>query len=158
MKPAIQKYYPAEAIYELRNVKSVPDCLGSKTPSLAELKNKSGEDKVLTLVEMWILEANEFFNVNNKMTPVQIKQTAIMVFQDFYYFKVADINYLFTQAKKGRYGELYGSIDGSKIYSWFEKHDIERSSESYFKRLNEHDTEMQNERNAKSLLKNKIGK
>ena len=162
MKPAvitdIKKYYPANAIYELRKVKTALACVQSGAPRLSELKKQVGEDKVLTLIEIWILDTNEFFNVNNKMSPVQIHQTALMLMQDFYYFNIADINYLFTQAKKGRYGELYGSIDGMKIFSWFEKHDIERSEVGYFNKLQEHDIEMQNEKNAKSLRKNRIGK
>jgi len=156
MKPAIQKnilqrYNPDDTMFELINIKTLPQCLSSKTPALAELKRDSGEEKVLTLLEMWILDVNKFFNMNNKMSPVQIKQTALMVLQDFYYFKIADINYLFTQAKKGKYGEMYGSLDGSKIYRWFESHDIERSEEKYFNSLKQHDIEMQNERNAKVL-------
>jgi len=157
-KEGIQKYMPEKIIFDLKHVKTVPECIKSNTPALAELQKSQGEDKTLTLLEIWIVDINKFLNMNNKMTPVQIKQTALMVLQDFYYFRIADINYLFTQAKKGKYGELYGSIDGSKIYKWFERHDKERAAESYLANLQEHDIEMQNERNAKSLVKNKIGK
>lgn len=157
-KDIIQAYNPEQIIFDLKKIKSVPQCLQSNTPALSELKKREGEDKVLTLLEIWIVDINKFLNMNNKMAPVQIKQTALMLLQDFYYFRIADINYLFTQAKKGKYGELYGSIDGSKIYKWFERHDKERAAESYLANLQEHDIEMQNERNAKSLVKNKIGK
>ena len=66
-------------------------------------------------------------------------QTAIMLMEDFYYFKIADINLVFTRAKKGAFGELYGSLDGSKIYQWFEQYDNERSGTAYNDALKEHD-------------------
>ncbi len=139
------KYSPRTSIVGLKKVNTVSLCFNSDTPSLAELKKDNGEDKVLSLLEIWILDINDFFNVNNKMKPGQIKETAIMVLQDFYYLKIADLNFVFTNAKKGKYGNLYGSLDGSKIYQWFSEHDNERAGVVYRERLKEHDIIKSNE-------------
>jgi hypothetical protein len=155
----IVKFNPTKTLMELRKVNSVELCLHSDTPALSVLKKENGEDKVLTMLEMWIVDINEFFNVNHKMTPAQIKETSIFLLEDYYYFKIADINYIFSNAKKGRYGNLYGSLDGAKIYGWFEKHDVERAQRSYNEALKLHDIEMSRDREAKSLVKeSKIGK
>jgi hypothetical protein len=152
------KYEPTRTMVELSKIKNVDLCLASKTPTLAELRKEGSEDEVLTMLQLWIIDIGEFFNFNNKMNPAQIKQASVMVLQDFYYFKIADINYIFNSAKKGRYGEMYGSIDGSKIYKWFEMHDIERSGTRYNEALRKHDVERQNEASAKMLKENTIGK
>jgi len=135
----IVKYTPTETMIALRKCNNVELCLNSDTPALSELRKDNGEDKVLTMLEMWILDINEFFNVQRKMKPNQIKETALMILEDFYYLRVADLNYVFSNAKKGRYGELYGTLDGSKVYAWFVEHDNERASMAYKERLREHD-------------------
>ena len=135
----IKLYKPEDTFLELRKCNTVALCLNSETPALATLKKESGEKKVVTIISAWILDLNEFFNVQHKMKPAQIMQTAAMLLDDFYYFKIADINLIFSNAKKGKYGNLYGSLDGSKIYSWFEQHDRERAEACYQEKLKEHD-------------------
>ncbi len=135
----IKLYNPQEAFLELRKCNTVALCLQSETPVLATLKKEEGEKKVLTLISAWILDLNEFFNVQHKMKPGQIMQTASMLLDDFYYFRIADINMIFSNAKKGKFGALYGSLDGSKIYQWFEQHDLERADACYQENLRQHD-------------------
>lgn len=158
MKHEIEKYNPNSAMFELKNITTIDQCVKSGTPNLAILKKDQGEDRVLAMLEIWIVDINSFFNLNNKMTSQQIKQTALMILQDFYFLNIADINLVFTRAKKGKFGELYGSLDGSKIYIWFEKYEIERSEQCYYNNLRQHDIERSKEDKAKMLVKNKIGK
>jgi len=135
----IKIYEPIKMLPELRKCNTPAKCLNSNTPILAVMKKEIGEDKVLAILEMWIIDINEFININNKMKPNQVIETAMMLLQDFYYFKIADINLIFTKAKKGKFGNLYGVIDGSKIYQWFEQHDNERAKECYMEHLEKHD-------------------
>ena len=137
MKLAI--YQPEKAMLALKDCNTPAKCLQSTTPTLAEIRKEHGENKTLTAVEAWIVDTSDFMNVSRPMNPKQIRQTAILVLSDFYYFKVADINLVFTRAKKGQFGELYGSLDGTKIYSWFDKYDCERSGEAYNEALRKHD-------------------
>ncbi len=141
----LQKYTPIESMVELRKLDSPALCLNSNTPALAEIRKDEGENKVLTVLEMWIVDINDFFNINNKMKPGQIKETALMILQDFYYMNIADLNLVFSNAKKGKFGNLYGFLDGSKIYQWFDDHDKERANAAYRERLKEHDILKANE-------------
>lgn len=135
----IQKYYPNNAIVELKKVNSIDLCLKSETPSLSLINKENGNDKTLALIEIWILDVNDFLNVNRKMNTPQIKQTALMILTDFYYFKIADINLVFQNAKKGYYGALYESLDGLKIYQWFEKYALDRANIAFQENLRQHD-------------------
>ena len=49
-KEGIQKYMPEKIIFDLKHVKTVPECIKSNTPALAELQKSQGEDKTLTLL------------------------------------------------------------------------------------------------------------
>jgi len=135
----LAKYSPARSIIELRKYNSPLACLSSGTLALSQIRKEEGEDKVLTVLEMWIVDINDFFNIQNKMKPGQIKETALMILQDFYYMNIADLNLVFTNAKKGKHGALYASLDGSKIYQWFDQHDKNRANAAYRERLKEHD-------------------
>ena len=132
-------YKPMDAAIKLREFNTPAKCIASDTPHLAVIRKERGEEATLALIEAWIVDANEFLNIQRTMNPRQIKQTAIMVLDDFYYFKIADINLLFTRAKKGQYGELYGALDGMKVYQWFEQYDYERSETAYNEALRQHD-------------------
>lgn len=60
------------------------------------------------------------------MTPEQINECAWLIVSDFNALNIADINLIFTNAKKGRYGELYESLNMAKIISWFDVYKEQR--------------------------------
>lgn len=142
----IKKYEPVNLLPMLKECNTPAKCLMSNTPVLSAMRKEIGEDKVLAIMEMWIIDINDFFNINNKMKPNQVKETAMFILNDFYYLKIADVNLVFSTAKKGKYGSLFGSLDGSKIYQWFDEYDKERAGECYKRHLEEHDLIKQNEK------------
>lgn len=135
-KLAINK--PGELMTQLREFKTPALCAASGTPALAEIKKEHGMDKAMNIVQIWISNCNDFFNLPRKMSPAQIKETATMIMDDYYYLKIADINLVFTRAKKGYYGEMYQSLDGMKVYSWFTKYADERANEIFNDNLKNH--------------------
>ena len=62
------------------------------------------------------------------MTPKQIKETAKYIYEEYYYFKLDDIYLIFTRIKKGEFGELFESLDGSKILKFFKMYANERAN------------------------------
>lgn len=64
------------------------------------------------------------------MSQSQIKQTAELIIEEYGALKAPEINFVFRQAKKGKYGHLYSEIDGTIILSFFEKHFQERIEEA----------------------------
>lgn len=89
-------------------------------PSLAELSKSKGENWCLAYVAKWIANMQAFLNVSAKMNDHQVVETALMIVDDFWALNIADINLIFANAKRGQYGQLYGRIDGSIIYRWFQ--------------------------------------
>ena len=132
-------YKPGQALAVLKKCNTPAKCMDSSTPALAEIKKEKGEEAALITIEAWILDLTDFLNISRPMNHGQIRQTAVLIMGDFYYLNIADINLIFTRAKKGYFGELYGSLDGSKIYQWFQQYDNERASIAYNEALKQHD-------------------
>ena len=129
---------PEKAMLKLVGCNTPAKCIKSDNSALVLIKNEQGPDKVIDIIMSWIIDLNDFLNLSRKMNPPQVRQTAVMILNDFYYLNIADINLVFTRAKKGYFGELYQSIDGMKIYSWFDKYAIERAQTAFDEQLNEH--------------------
>jgi len=132
------KLTPHEITVKLSGMNTAIKCIESDNASLAIIKKEIGMKKLSVHVQIWIADLNDFLNVSRKMDLKQIEETALMILTDFYYMNIADINLVFTRAKKGHFGELYQSIDGMKIYSWFDKYATERAQTAYDKQINEH--------------------
>ena len=139
MTEELSKINPTRAIETFRECNTPGRCLKGGFPALAKMRKEQGESRTRKMVEMWISDLNDFLNISRKMSPQQIRQTASMIIQEYYYYNLADINLVFTRAKKGRYGNLFESLDGMKIFSWFDQYDHERAEAAYSEALREHD-------------------
>lgn len=130
---------PSQALIAFRECNTPAKCISHDLPSLVNIRKENGDIKTRKMIEMWISDCNDFLNISRKMSPRQIQQTAVMILDEYYYFNLADINLVFTRAKKGQYGNLYESLDGMKIFSWFDQYDKERAGIAYQDALREHD-------------------
>jgi len=130
LKNCIEKYSKLHSIAEI---------VSNESMSLASTKKLYGVDFTISYINEWIVSLNEFVNIRRKMSPEQIMETSTYILQDFYYLKIADIYFVFSEAKKGRYGEFYESLDGAKIMSWFDKYVEQRSEFIFEKGMREHE-------------------
>lgn len=126
-------------IRKYANAKDISLVSGSGELSLVKMKTEYSEDYTLAYVEMWILSLNDFLNVKSKMNPAQIKETALYILQDYYYFNLADLAYFFSNAKKGHYGEYYNCLDGRLILSWLKIYANERAERAESRAIRESD-------------------
>jgi len=119
--------------------RSLADIVNQKSITLASTKRIYGVEFTISYINEWIVSLNEALNIQRKMSPEQIEKTSGYILDDFYYLKIPDIYFVFTEAGKGRYGEFYESLDGAKIMSWFDKY-VEQRAEFCFERgLREHE-------------------
>jgi hypothetical protein len=116
--PKIQK--------QLRKIDNIPAAIEIKTPSIASISKKFGEDFTQAYIEGWIVNLRDFLNVGKKMTDQQTQETAIMIVDEYYNLTIADINIIFKRAKLGQWGQIYDRMDGQIILSWFYKYFQER--------------------------------
>jgi len=109
-----------------KHVKTLKTAYSDKSDSLAVINKKVGKETSLLILETWIVNLNDFLNISRKMTPEQIKETADMIYDEFYYLKISDISLIFKRIKTGFYGEFYESIDGMKLLKMFADYSQER--------------------------------
>ncbi len=93
---------------------------------MATIKKTFGEDFTQAYIEGWIVHLRKFLNVGNRMNDEQTQETAMMIMDEFYNVTIADINIIFKRAKMGRWGGLYGRLDGQMILTWFDNYFQER--------------------------------
>jgi len=123
-------YDPSICTRKYMKVMSVKDALvvSKKENELAlSGMNKSyGRDFVLGYISLWILDLNNFLMPKVRMNDSQRLETAGYIYEKYYYLKVPEIAYVFISAKQGKYGEMYGAINGAKVLGWFNSYDDER--------------------------------
>ena len=105
-----------------RKINCFDEILTSNLPSLGAIKKKFGNDFIQAYIEGWIVNLREFLNLGNGMNDLQTRETAMIIVDEFYNLNLADINFIFKNAKFGRYGQLYSRLDGQIIVSWFDEH------------------------------------
>jgi hypothetical protein len=111
-----------------RKINTVAEILKSDLPTVASIKKTYGEDFIQAYIEGWIVNLREFVNVGKKMTDEQTSETSILVVDEYYNLNLADINFIFKNAKIGNYGQIYGRLDGQIILTWFDDHFNKRCS------------------------------
>lgn len=120
------QYTPVKCLRLLKKIDTPALALNSETPSLASIKKTYSEDFIIAYIALWIDNLNDFVNANRKMSPQQIEETATLLYQEYPYFKLADINLVFRKIKKGEFGQLFAELDGVKILGWFDQYSRER--------------------------------
>ncbi len=106
--------------------RSIRECVEAQTPTIGEIVHFQGPDQIGAYIEGNITSLCDFLNLRGTMNDAQLLTTAEIVISEFPNITIADINYIFRQAKIGRMGEFYGRIDGQMILSWFNRHFDER--------------------------------
>lgn len=92
------------------------------------IKKQFGETELILYICELVTETALFFNVGKTMNAEQIKQTSMMIAEDYYYMKPEELNYCFNKAKRGHYGKLFDRLDGAIIFRWLDKYNQERTS------------------------------
>ena len=106
--------------------------------SIVLIKKEQGAEVVQSALSMLILTVNDFFNLAQPMKPSQIKQTAELIMERYYYLKLEEFQLCFKNAMAGDYGTIYNRLDGSVIFEWLKKFDAERDRAVEIKRNEEH--------------------
>jgi len=99
-----------------------------QVPTLAKVFKEYGHEFIIAYIEYWIDNLNDFINAARKMSPDQMGETAILIYQYYPYLNIADFNLVFTRIKHGEFGKLYESIDGVKILEYFRTYASERAN------------------------------
>lgn len=92
-----------------------------------------GFERIQAWLMTYIINANAFLlgsNTEKKMTPSQIEEAASLIIQNYGRgIFVTEIPVIFARIKGGRYGKVYGCIDGGMILNCFELYLEQRTVE-----------------------------
>lgn len=122
----LQNYSPGKCLRLFGKTTTPALAMKSEAPTLASIRKNYSEDFLVAYIAVWIVNLNDFVNASRKMSPEQMEETAFMIYQEYYYMNLADINLVFRKIKKGEFGQLFAELDGVKILGWFEKYNQER--------------------------------
>lgn len=122
----VVQYAPLSCLKQFSKANTPALCVDSGTPSLGQIRKAYDLDFALAYIELWIDNLNDFVNAARRMSPAQMQETAAILFQEYPYLNIADINLVFRRIKKGEFGQLFAEIDGIKILGWFSIYDQER--------------------------------
>jgi hypothetical protein len=96
--------------------------LTSKTsPALSEIKRHKGEQAALSVLITLMDECQQYFNLQQPMTPQQLMLTAELVMEEYYYLRIDEFKVCFRMAMKGEFGPVYNRIDGQIFFEWIRK-------------------------------------
>ncbi len=103
--------------------------MASKTsPALSEIRKAKGEQTALGVLVALMDECQQYFNLQQPMTPQQLMLTAELIMEEYYYLRVEEFRICFRMAMKGEYGPVYNRIDGQVFFEWIRKYFTKRDS------------------------------
>jgi len=120
------KRNPIETFKKYRHIKTALEAIESNAYTLVEIKKAYNQNSVELYIEIWLENLNDSVNFRRKMEPFQISEIAYFIYDDFFYFNIAELNLIFLKIKKGEFGEFYEGIDCTKIMECFRKYNMER--------------------------------
>lgn len=123
---------PASPIDHFRQLQPAThtDVFRSETPALSVVKNQAGEQTAATYVTAMLSDIEQFYNVKQSLSAIQLRMLAEMILKNYYYFKVADLKLFAEKFKLGLYGKVYDRIDGGVIMEALNQYNNERMNEA----------------------------
>lgn len=99
--------------------------VASRTPTIAEIKNKVSLDDARALLSIAVCEVCDFFNVGKNMNNTQVALTVDLIIGQFGALKLEEIKYCFYRAMTCE--KLFDRLDGNIILGWLIEYDAERT-------------------------------
>ena len=132
------KFTPSEQKTKLIQVKSIDDAIKIKSPSIGQICNEYDIKKTQAYIKLWIVDLMFSLNLKRTLNEFQIDEVALLICSEYRSLTKADINLIFRDAKLGKYGAFYESLDVPKILGWFAEYHSNRMEAYERKNFNEH--------------------
>lgn len=126
--------------YKALRPKTVDDVFNSPSCSIAVMNKEFGEVHLCAFMVKVLNDVIDFFNVGKTMGKNQVANLALLIIEEFYFFKPDDFKLCFNRAKKGLYGKVYDRLDGQVIFEWLNTYRKERCSTAEEKSITEADS------------------
>lgn len=86
--------------------------------SISEIERQDAGSAIM-MIELLIVNASEYLNLSQNMTPTQIKNTAELLGSAYSHLTLEHVAIVLQRAMLGKY-EVYGRLDGQVIGKWLQ--------------------------------------
>jgi hypothetical protein len=124
-KNIVETFNPIKISEELQNVRTLQDAVKVDTPSIGAIYRTFGEEKVHSLLCLYLGAMVESLNVARSMNANQIELCANRILHKHKRIKMADVHVILQKAMNGQY-DLFEGISGAKIMKWFDDYFSDR--------------------------------
>ncbi|GEM55261.1 hypothetical protein B0A58_07340 [Flavobacterium branchiophilum NBRC 15030 = ATCC 35035] len=123
---ALTNYLPENFIPKVKAIKTVKQALEQRTSSLAKIKKNVGTVRTEALIKVYLVRLNDLLDLKKPLSEEAINEIANILTTDYYSLTMTDIVFVLQQAVKGKYGEMFESLNIPKVIKWFEIYFNER--------------------------------
>lgn len=110
----LQMFYPSKQT----DFCTFPErCVSGTAKELSKINSEYAKG----IAQLWLVgqlfDLSEYFGGKGKFTPMQLQETAKMLYASYPYLKITEFMLFFFRFKQGAYGEFFGSADPIKLMS-----------------------------------------
>ncbi|HFG0564507.1 hypothetical protein LIS90_11395 [Flavobacterium psychrophilum] len=119
-KQALTNYLPENFLPKVKALTTIKQVLEQKTSSLAKIKKEVGIVRTEALIKVYLIRLNELLELKKPLSEDAINEIASILTTDYYNLSMTDVVFVTNQAIKGKYGEMFESLNIPKVLKWFE--------------------------------------
>ena len=119
-------YLPENFWPKVRTITTVKQALEQSTSSLAVIKRNVGVTRTEALIKVYLVRMNDLLDLKKPLSEDAINEIANILTTEYYNLNMTDVVFVIQQAIKGKYGEMFESLNIPKVIKWFEIYFNER--------------------------------
>ncbi len=134
MPQSLQVYSPAKVNEKYEMVTTVEQALAVKAKSIGAVMQEVGVDEaeMRKVLRLHILALDVYLKLKNGLSAEEVEDIVSEVMKTYkYILTFADLHVIFTNAREGRYGELYEKLTAPKVIGWIVEYERLRSRTAY---------------------------
>jgi hypothetical protein len=123
----VRSYLPENHLPEVRKMTAVAQVLAKGDTCTALLAKQVGTKRIEALVKLYLVRLNELLDLKRPLSEMAIDEIAATLMTGAYRnLSLTDIAFVLQQAARGVYGEMYESLNVTKVMRWFDAYFDER--------------------------------
>lgn len=115
------------------DLREQPLSLEKSGTSLRKMTHTLGRDQVHGVVMALLVNLNDYFNVSKGLNTYQIIEIAEMIMSEYENLRIEELVFIFQRSKME--AELFGSLDGSKIFGWLKDYETAKENDRHTRHL-----------------------
>jgi hypothetical protein len=123
---ALTNYLPENFLPKIKTITTVKQALEQSTSSLAKIKKNVGAVRTEALIKVYLVRLNDLLDLKKPLSEEAINEIANILTTEYYNLTMTDVVFVLQQAIKGKYGEMFESLNIPKVIKWFETYFNER--------------------------------